>query len=109
MGTIANFYPAKDIDNLVLAAARVADNVRFVVIGQGTERSELERRIIAHGLENRFFLVGGLPEAAKYIPAFDVFALPSKKEGFPFRRINTSNYAIIYWSNSITKTLSSIT
>jgi len=35
-------------------------------------------------LENRFFLAGSLPEAAQYLKAFDVFVLPSTKEGFPY-------------------------
>ena len=84
IGTIANFYPTKDLVALVQAASRVSENVRFVIIGDGPQRPLLERRIIEYGLENRFFLVGRLPGAADYLPAFDAFVLPSVKEGFPW-------------------------
>lgn len=84
VGTIANLYPAKDLATLVRAAARVSRNVRFVVIGDGQLRRQLQQQIVDHGLQNRFFLVGHLAEAARYLPALDVFVLPSVKEGFPW-------------------------
>lgn len=82
VGTIANFYPTKGLDALIEAAARVSENVRFLVIGDGPQRAQLEQKIIDRGLQNRFFLVGRIPEAASYLLAFDAFVLPSVKEGF---------------------------
>lgn len=84
VGTVANLYPAKDIATLVRAAARVGGNVRFLVIGEGQQREDLERMITEYKLENRFFLVGRVADAAQYMQAFDIFVLPSMKEGFPW-------------------------
>jgi glycosyltransferase involved in cell wall biosynthesis len=90
VGTIANFYPAKDLPTLIRSASRVStmsgigSRVRFVVIGDGIYRDHLERMIVEHHLEDRFFLLGKIPDASRYLPAFDVFALPSLKEGFPW-------------------------
>jgi glycosyltransferase involved in cell wall biosynthesis len=84
VGTIANHYPAKDLGTFVRAAARVSPNVRFVIIGNGPERKALERLIADYDLEERFFLVGSLHNAYRYLPAFDAFVLPSVKEGFPW-------------------------
>lgn len=89
VGTIANFYPEKGLAYLVKAAKIINKNgmapeAIFVVIGEGKERTMLEEMIKERGLENRFFLVGALPEAARYLKAFDVFVLPSIKEGFPY-------------------------
>src|SRR4030042_813541 len=84
IGTIANFYPAKDLATLIRSAARVSENVRFVVIGDGYQRGMLERMVAEYELQNRFFLIGKLFDAAQYMHAFDLFVLPSVKEGFPW-------------------------
>lgn len=84
VGTIANLYPTKDIPTLVRAAARVGGNVRFVVIGDGQQREAIERCIRQYGLQNRFILLGHTKDASKFLTAFDVFVLPSVKEGFPW-------------------------
>jgi glycosyltransferase involved in cell wall biosynthesis len=62
VGAIANDYPSKGIKYLI-KAAKEFQNIEFVIIGKG----------------NRF-----IPEAYKYLKAFDVFVLPSVKEGFPW-------------------------
>lgn len=84
VGTVANLYPTKDIPTLVRAAARVGGNVRFVVIGEGEERQHIERVIRQYELQDRFILLGSIKDASKYLPALDVFVLPSVKEGFPW-------------------------
>lgn len=84
VGTIANLYPTKDIPALIGAAARVGGNVRFVVLGDGPQRRALEHLIIQYGLEDRFFLLGRVKDAWRYLTGLDVFALPSVKEGFPW-------------------------
>jgi len=89
VGTIANFYPEKGLGYLIKAAKiinknNLAPNLVFVVIGEGRERKKLEEMIKERDLKNNFFLVGAIPEASKYLKAFDVFALPSIKEGFPY-------------------------
>jgi len=89
VGTIANFYPEKGLSYLIKAAKiinknNLAPEAIFVVIGEGRERKRLEEMIRERHLENRFFLAGTLPEAARYLKAFDVFVLPSIKEGFPY-------------------------
>jgi glycosyltransferase involved in cell wall biosynthesis len=84
VGTVANLYPAKDIANLLRAAVRVSGNVSFVVLGDGPLRAELEQMVVEYELTDRFFFAGRVPEAARLVSAFDVFVLPSFKEGFPW-------------------------
>lgn len=84
VGAIANFYPTKGLDVLLNAAANTPEEVQFVVIGDGPLRGDIEQRIVQHNLEHRVFLTGVLPDARRYLPAFDVFALASRKEGFPW-------------------------
>jgi glycosyltransferase involved in cell wall biosynthesis len=83
VGTIANLYATKDIPMLLRAAAQTGDAL-FVVIGDGPQRAQIERNIDSHGLRNRFFLLGRIANAWQYVTGFDIFALASAKEGFPW-------------------------
>ena len=58
--------------------------LNFIVIGEGQERIKLEKLIKKYKLENNFFLIGAISNAYKYLKAFDIFVLPSVKEGFPW-------------------------
>ncbi|HEY6454399.1 MAG TPA: glycosyltransferase family 4 protein [Steroidobacteraceae bacterium] len=84
VGTIANFYPTKDLSTLVRAAALTAGNVRFLVMGDGPQRTELENLIAQYELEGRFLLLGRVNDAWRYLAALDIFVLSSVKEGFPW-------------------------
>ena len=89
IGTIAHLYPTKGIKYLIEAAHIFNSkfeirNSKFIVIGEGHERNQLEATIRDYGLEKDFFLVGALPNASQYLQAFDIFVLPSIKEGFPY-------------------------
>lgn len=91
-GTIANLYPAKGLEDLILAAEKITaknKNIIFVVIGEGQERNKLENLTKKYHLENNFFLVGSLNQAATYLKAFDLFILSSVKEGLPYTLIET--------------------
>jgi len=89
IGTIANLYPTKDLPTLVRTAEHFKNNdsVVFVVIGNGTERQNIEKLIEEKGLKHKIILLGQIPEAKRYLPAFDIFVLPSLKEGFPWALI----------------------
>ena len=93
VGTIANFYPTKGLEFLIEAAKLVAGQVKdveFVIIGNGPLRPQLEKKIRRMGLEQIVKLPGSLSEIgsnfdpAALLPAFDVFVLPSVKEGLPY-------------------------
>ncbi|KKT81855.1 MAG: Glycosyl transferase group 1 [Candidatus Yanofskybacteria bacterium GW2011_GWA2_44_9] len=89
VGTIANFYPPKGLEYFILTAEKFKDieDTAFIIIGDGQERQKLELMIAEHGLSHKIFLLGQIPEASKFITAFDVFVLPSVKEGFPWALI----------------------
>ena len=84
IGTIANFYPPKGLEYLIEAAKLLDDpQKKFIIIGEGTGRMELEDLIKKNNLNN-VFLIGAMSDAWKYLKAFDIFVLPSVKEGFPW-------------------------
>jgi glycosyltransferase involved in cell wall biosynthesis len=87
IGTIANLYPTKGIKYLIDAAKEVVakfSTVKFMVIGEGKKRKNLELRIKNLGLRDNFFLLGQVPNAEDYLHKFNLFVLPSLKEGFPY-------------------------
>lgn len=84
VGTVANLYATKDIATLIRSALHTTANVRFVVLGDGPLRRQLEQLILLNGLQDRFFLLGRIPDAWRYLSGLDVFVLPSLKEGFPW-------------------------
>ncbi|MFQ5541074.1 MAG: glycosyltransferase, partial [Candidatus Paceibacteria bacterium] len=83
IGTVAELHKNKGLSCLIEAAAEVPDAV-FVIIGEGEERRRLTLAIAAHKLQHRVFLVGNIPDVSRFMSAFDIFALPSVKEGLPY-------------------------
>jgi len=87
VGTIANFYKTKSLDTLVLAAIsaiHLSPSIKFVIIGDGPERIKIEELIKKYRLGGYFLLTGALKNAGQYLKAFDIFVMPSKKEGLPY-------------------------
>jgi len=58
--------------------------IRFFIIGEGEEKKNLELRIANYGLEKYVFIAPPKGDDAKLMRAFDVFVLPSRKEGLPY-------------------------
>jgi len=54
-----------------------------VIIGKGPTREQLTHEITSLGLVGRVVLTGALPDAARYLPAFEVCCLTSRTEGTP--------------------------
>ena len=91
IGTVANFYKNKGLSTLIKAAKilfektpSLKNKFLFVIIGDGPERKSLENEIFQYHLENEIKLLGAYPHARQYFSAFDIFILPSLKEGSPW-------------------------
>ncbi len=84
IGSVGHFAWHKGFDVFVDAAARLAkrrDDVRFVLVGAGELRADLERQVATHGLTKRFTFPGFREDAPDWLAALDVFAAPSLMEG----------------------------
>lgn len=82
--SVANLRPVKKVDSMVEAAAAVVrqhPRVRFVVLGDGPERSKLESLIHARRLGDRFQLAGAVPDVWRYLVASDIAVHCSMAEG----------------------------
>jgi len=86
-GTIANFFPPKNLPNYMEACHAVAEkipNAKFLILGDGRERGVIEGKRKEHSLEQNVLLPGAYENASTLLHAFDVFVLPSSKEGMSF-------------------------
>jgi glycosyltransferase involved in cell wall biosynthesis len=71
---------------LVEALAHLApqqDQLYLAIAGEGEQREALARQIERLGLQGRVRLLGHCEQAAPFLAALDVLALPSFHEGFP--------------------------
>ena len=83
VGAVANLRPIKNIPFLIRAASvlcKTHDNLRFVVLGEGPLRIELEQMIVDHDLTGRFLLPGKSTTVAHDLSSFDIAVLCSKRE-----------------------------
>ena len=71
------------IDSLVTVVAHHPHTI-CVIIGGGQDETLLREHIIQNKLEKHVFLLGYLNHASEYLKAFNIFVLPSTKEGLPY-------------------------
>lgn len=85
IGSVAELHNNKGLTYLIDAFAEVnPDNASLLLIGEGEERKNLENQIGNLKMQNKIFMLGSVSDANKYLKALDIFALTSKKEGFPY-------------------------
>lgn len=87
IGTIAELTKNKGHEYLLNALAAVRTRgirARAIWIGDGELQEMLKEKVRARGLEKAILFTGFLDDARKYLSAFDVFVLPSLKEGTPY-------------------------
>lgn len=87
IGTNAELTKNKGLGYLIEALRALPTTnyqLQTIIIGEGENREKLQNQIKLLGLQNSVFLAGFIPEAARYLKAFDIFVLPSLKEGLPY-------------------------
>ncbi|HVV39421.1 MAG TPA: glycosyltransferase [Candidatus Paceibacterota bacterium] len=81
-GTIGELNRNKNQQALI-EQAKQSPNMFVAIVGEGEARPELEKQIRDYNLQNRVKLFGFMP-ASEALKGFDIFALPSIKEGLPY-------------------------
>ncbi len=86
IGSSGRLVAVKDYPLMVRVAREMADqgvDVRFMLAGEGPERSGLERLIAARGLQDRFELCGHLDAMERFYGTIDLYLNTSRHEGIP--------------------------
>ncbi len=85
IGTIAELHTVKGLNYALSAVKDLPFNFTYTIIGEGDERSNLEKQIAENPtLQKNVTLKGFVADASHYISAFDVFLLPSLSEAFGY-------------------------
>ena len=87
--TNAELHPNKNlfagIDAVALYNKTHTDHpIFYSIMGSGEQYQELHTYIEVHHLSDSICLLGFIPDGKRYLQAFDIFFLPSKKEGLPY-------------------------
>lgn len=83
--TVGRIVEAKGFDRLLKVHKRLIDediNHNLIIVGDGSERSKLEKYIGENNLSNTVKMVGQQNNPYKYIAKSDLFACSSRWEGF---------------------------
>lgn len=102
--TVARLMPHKGIDTVIGSLPSLPEGTRYLVVGTGPYREELERLAARTGVSDRVVFAGGLPDAdipVCYATA-DAFALVSREidggaggtEGCPVALLEASAYGL---------------
>lgn len=86
VGTVAVLRSQKRLDIWLRAARRIADELpaaRFLIVGDGPLRSELEEEAQRLGLAERVRFAGLQEDVAPFFAAFDLYLMSSQFEGLP--------------------------
>ena len=83
IGTIAELTENKGLTFAIEAMKKLPEAI-FIIIGGGEKERELKKQAEESNIEERVFFAGFVQNAASYIQAFDIFLLPSIKEGLPY-------------------------
>lgn len=83
IGSVGELHANKNYTVAIDAIAEI-DDAHLIILGEGEERARLRARAEEKKVADRVHLLGFIPDAARYLRAFDVFVLPSNKEGLPY-------------------------
>jgi glycosyltransferase involved in cell wall biosynthesis len=86
VGAAGRLSPEKGFDVLIAAAEAVlrgGDEVGFVIFGEGPCKAALQQQIQQLGLSGSVVLGGFRGDLDRFVPHFDLLALPSYTEGMP--------------------------
>ncbi len=83
IGTIAELHRSKGL-SYAIEALEKTPRALHIIIGNGEERNRLEDLVRKKGLTERIFFLGHIHDAARFLPAFDIFLLPSLTEALGY-------------------------
>lgn len=86
-GMVSRLEPIKRIETFIQAAAQLKQThpgVRYVLVGEGPERSRLEELVSALGLHDEFTFTGFVEDVKSIFREFSTFVSTGDREPFPY-------------------------
>lgn len=88
--TIGPFKPQKNLPDFIKIANNISKkykNFKFVIVGDGTLRSEFEKLIKEYDISDSIFLIGWRRDISNILNSSDIFVMTSLWEGLPISTI----------------------
>lgn len=85
IGMVARISEQKSPETFVKVAEQLSkkdDKYRYIIVGDGDKKEEIEDMINNKNLSSKFYLTGWVDNSEEYISMFDIALLTSKWEGF---------------------------
>jgi glycosyltransferase involved in cell wall biosynthesis len=98
VATNAELHPNKNLFTAIDAVARHNEThfpkIFYLIMSGGELRKKLEEDIARRRIREHVMLLGFVENAPQYLKAFDIFFLPSKKEGLPYALLEAGAAAL---------------
>jgi glycosyltransferase involved in cell wall biosynthesis len=99
VGTIAELHKNKGHRYAIDAFSELKD-ILYIMIGDGEEKDTLKTLVQKNQSKNIYF-TGMIPDASELLKAFDIFLLPSIKEGLPYVLLEASKAEVPILSTTV--------
>lgn len=103
-GTVSRFVPQKNLSLFLELAAemrKLQPNFHFILVGDGPERKQLERKTVELGIQKQTHFTGFKKNARQYIKAFDLYISTSLFEGFSNSILEAMAMGKIVWCTPV--------
>jgi glycosyltransferase involved in cell wall biosynthesis len=77
---------------MLKALALLPSHYKLFIAGDGKERTTFELMAQDLGVSERVYFAGIRKDAYRYLPYYDIYALPSRSEGFPISLLEAAAY-----------------
>jgi glycosyltransferase involved in cell wall biosynthesis len=97
IGYTGRLSEEKGVRYLIEAGSLLKKNIknfRIVILGDGLERKELEKLVKLNDLEKEINFVGFQSDVERWLPALDIFVLPSLTEGTPLSLLEAMSLGV---------------
>ena len=92
LGVNCKLTRRKGVD-LLIEALPMLDNYKLLIIGDGLVRKELENQALRLKVDDRCLFLGYQEKAYRFVPFYDIYASPSRSEGFGLAIMEAAIYS----------------
>lgn len=84
--------PRKGIETMINAIKLLPNDFKIVFVGGTLKQINIYKSLLDKKTNHRVLFAGMHPKAYRYLPYYDIFALPSRSEGFPLALLEAASY-----------------
>lgn len=92
IGVNCSIHKRKGLDVLLKSLQRLPEKYKLYIIGDGPGMNELQELCHSLKIDQRVRFCGRIQQAYKFLPFYDIYAIPSRSEGFPLSLLEAADY-----------------